>query len=25
MNMPVRMITYTDPKLVWERLGDAPP
>jgi hypothetical protein len=25
MNMPVRMITYTDPTLVWERLGDAPP
>jgi hypothetical protein len=25
MNMPVRMITYPDPKLVWERLGDAPP
>jgi hypothetical protein len=25
MNMPVRMITYTDPKLVWQRLGDAPP
>jgi hypothetical protein len=25
MNTPLRMITYTDPTEVWERLGDAPP